>query len=191
MPGEVTQLLRAWAGGDCQALDRMTTAVYDDLRRIAKRQVHAELHQLTLQGTALVHEAFLRLRSQAPVQWQSREHFFAWMATLMQHILVDRARRRYAAKRGAGLPAVSIDEDSDALNLAGIPSERDEELLVLDEALSQLEQLDPRQVRVIRLRFFVGLSIEETASALNISASTVKREWLTGRAWLLRRLQSS
>jgi RNA polymerase sigma factor (TIGR02999 family) len=174
----VTELLAAWSGGHRDALDQLTPLVYDELRRIARRQMRRERPGVTLQTTALIHEAYLRLVDQNRAQWRDRAHFFAVAAQLMRRIAVDHARARLAGKRGGGFVQVPLIEGD-------IPTEyRDGEMLALNEALSHLEALDAQQCRVVELRFFGGLTIEETAAAMSISPATVKREWSSARAWL-------
>jgi RNA polymerase sigma factor (TIGR02999 family) len=193
-PTSITQLLNSWSAGDDGALNRLVPLVYDELRRLARRHLREERDGHTLQGTGLVHEAFMRMAAQRSLQWSSRAQFFGWASKLMRHILVDHARARNAAKRGGGTPAQSLDELQEAF---GEPAERsatDERLLgilQLDAALHKLERFDAMQSRVVELRFFGGLSVTETAEALQISPATVKREWATARAWLLRELGSS
>jgi RNA polymerase sigma-70 factor (ECF subfamily) len=179
---ETTQLLRAWASGDSGALERLTPRVYDELRRIAGHFMRDERPGRTIQTTALVHEAYLKLIDVTNVDWQHRAHFFAISAQIMRHILLDRARRRVAAKRGGAVARVNLDEVPD------IGSGRARELVALDDALSTLAKLDPRKARVIELRFFAGLSVEETAEVLKLSSDTVKRDWKLARAWLLAEL---
>lgn len=181
---EVTQLLRDWRGGSAQALDRLMLLVYDELHAMAARQMAKEWRVSTLQTTALVNEAYLKLVGQRDVDWQNRAHFFALAARMMRRILVDNARRDLRPKRGAGLPAVPLDE---AMAAPG----RDIDLvetLALDAALQKLEALDPDQVRVVELRFFGGLTIEETAEVTGTSPATVKREWALAKGWLHREL---
>ena len=179
---ETTELLRAWAGGDRKALDQLTPRVYDELRRIAGHFLQNERSGRTLQTTALVHEAYLKLIDVKNVDWQHRAHFFAVSAQIMRHILLDRARRRIAAKRGGALPRVNLDE------LPEVGLERGRELIALDDALTTLAEIDPRKARVIELRFFGGLSVDETAEVLKVSPDTVLRDWRLGRAWLLAEL---
>jgi RNA polymerase sigma factor (TIGR02999 family) len=181
-PG-VTELLRAWGGGDQAALDRLLPVVYDELRRQAQRYLRRERPGHTLQTTALVHEAYLRLIDQRQARWQTRSQFFGVAAQLMRRILVDHARGRHAAKRGGAAIQVPLEEESAAAQ------ERDVDLLALDEALTRLAAFDPQQARVVELRYFTGLGIEETAEALGVSPATVKREWAMARAWLKRELQ--
>ncbi len=173
----VTDLLVAWNGGDRAALDALLPAVYVELRRLAGRHL-AGSRGHTLQPTALVHEAYLKLIDQRAVDWQNRAHFFAIAARLMRRIVLKRARRRRAAKRGGGAVDVSID---DATLLS---NERAADLIALDEALTKLAAMDRRQSEIVELRFFGGLSVEETGAVLGISTGTVKREWRTAKAWL-------
>jgi RNA polymerase sigma factor (TIGR02999 family) len=186
MPGrecsETTQLLRAWASGDQSALEQLTPRVYDELRRIAGRLMQDERPGRTIQTTALVHEAYLKLIDVANVDWQHRAHFFAISAQIMHHILLDRARRRMAAKRGGLAGRLNLDEVPD------LGSDRARELIALDDALNALAKLDPRKAQVIELRFFAGLSVEETAEVLKVSSDTVMRDWRLARAWLLAEL---
>jgi RNA polymerase sigma factor (TIGR02999 family) len=179
---QLTRLLEAWQHGDSGAADKLVPLVYSELRRIAASKLRSERGGHTLQPTALVHEAWLRLMQQHDSGWQNREQFFAIAAQAMRRILVDHARKRHAAKRGDGEELVDVDEVSQIL-VVTLPDER---LLALDDALKELATLDARQARIIELRFFGGLSVEETASVLAISPTTVKREWATGRAWLFR-----
>jgi len=181
---QLTRLLEAWQSGDSAAGDKLVPLVYAELRRIAAAKMRAERGGHTLQPTALVHEAWLRLMNQHGSGWQNRDQFFAIAAQAMRRILVDHARKRHAAKRGDGDASVDLDEVSRALAVT-LPDER---LLALDEALKGLAALDERQARIIELRFFAGLSVEETASVLGISPTTVKRDWATGRAWLFREM---
>ncbi|MGE5644832.1 MAG: sigma-70 family RNA polymerase sigma factor [Acidobacteriota bacterium] len=179
---DVTQLLVSWSEGDESALDRLTPLVYDELRRLAGRYLRNERPGHTLQSTDLVHEAYLRMVDQQSVRWQNRAHFFGIAAQMIRRILVDHARRRHALKRGADAVKLSLDE---AIAASG---QRDFDLVALDEALENLAKLDPQQSRVVELRFFAGLSIEETAEVLSISPATVKRDWTTAKAWLYRDL---
>lgn len=182
---DVTGLLRQWTEGDQDALQKLMPIVYEELRRLAGHYLRLERPNHTLQPTALVNEAFLRLVGQKEVVWQNRAHFFGIAAQMMRRILVDHARRRAAAKRDAGL-RVELTQPG-----AEEAFDREPELLALDEALTQLEALDPRQARIVELRFFGGLTVEETAEVTGVSARTVKREWRTARAWLRRELDSS
>jgi RNA polymerase sigma factor (TIGR02999 family) len=178
-PEEVTRLLAAWGQGDESARDRLMPLVYAELHRLASRHLARE-RESTLQTTALVHEAYLKLVDQRAASWQNRAHFFAIAARLIRRILIDHARRRDRARRGGGAPHVSIDE------AAAVSIERSAELIALDEALTELAAIDPRKSEVVELRFFGGLSVEETAAALGVSAVTVMRDWSTARAWLHR-----
>jgi RNA polymerase sigma factor (TIGR02999 family) len=180
---ETTQLLRAWARGDQSALEKLTPRVYDELRRIAARFMRDERAANTIQATALVHEAYLKLIDISNVGWAHRAHFFAVSAQIMRHILLDRARRRGAAKRGGAAPQVNLAEVPD------LGSGRARELIALDDALNALTKMDPRKARAIELRFFAGLSVEETAEVLKVSPDTVMRDWKLGRAWLLAELK--
>jgi len=176
---ETTVLLRAWANGDAAALEQLTPRVYGELRRIAGRVMQNENQARTIQATALVHEAYLRLIEVANVDWQHRAHFFAVSAGIMRHILLDAARSRSTAKRGGNQPRVNLDEIPD------ISAQRGGELIALDDALNILMTVDPRKAQVIELRFFGGLSVEETAAVLKISPDSVMRDWRLARAWLL------
>ena len=180
--GELTQLLVDYSNGKREALDVLTPMVYKELRNLAARYLRRERSDHTLQSTALVHEAYLRLIDQNQVQWQNRAHFFGVAAQMIRRILVDHARTRHAQKRGGNAQKLSLDE------AIGLPEQRDLDIIALDDALKLLAELDPQQSKVIELRFFGGLSIEETAEAIGISPATVKREWVTARAWLLRQL---
>ena len=177
-PEPITALLKAWSGGDEQALERLTPLVYPELRRIAQRYMRRENHEHTLQPTALVHEAWLRLADAHIVQWQDRAHFFAVCAQMMRRILVSAARARTAEKRGGGGLLVELNESIDGAPL------RDEQMIVLDDALSSLAEFDPRKARVVELRFFGGLSVQETALVLKMSEQTILRDWRLARAWL-------
>ena len=181
---DVTGLLLAWGRGDQSAADRLVPVVYDELRRQAERAMRREGGEHTLQATALVHESYLRLVDQRRVEWRNRAHFFAIASTVMRRVLVDHARARLAAKRGGGAAPVSH-----AGVAAGTPDGTDEaDLIALHEALEKLAALDPDQARLVELRYFGGLTIEETAEALSVSPATVKREWALARAWLRREL---
>jgi RNA polymerase sigma factor (TIGR02999 family) len=175
-------MLADWRQGDQEALGKLMPLVYDELRRLAKSYLRRETSGHTLQTTALVHEAYLRLIDQRVDNWQNRAHFFGIAAQLMRRILIDHARSKQAAKRGSGETRLSLDE---ALEVSG---KNEAELLALDEALTALAAFDPRQGRIIELRYFGGLSIEETAEVLGLSPATVKREWTTAKAWLYREL---
>jgi RNA polymerase sigma factor (TIGR02999 family) len=180
----VSKLLLNWGQGDQGAREALIPLVYDELRRLARRYLRRERPDHTLQSAALVNEAYLRLIRQEHPQWQNRAHFFGVAAQLMRHILVDHARNRAAAKRGAGAPRLTLDPD------IALPQERDVDLMALDDALNQLAALDPQQSRLVELRFFGGLSIEETSVVLGVSPATVKREWATARAWLQREMRN-
>jgi RNA polymerase sigma factor (TIGR02999 family) len=181
-PEQVTELLVDWGNGDRAALDRLIPLVYDELRRLARYHMRRERAGATLQTTALVNEAYLRLIDQKNVRWQNRAHFFAIAAQMMRRILVDRARKRYNQKRGGDLRKVSLDQ------AAVVSAEREGELIALDEALTGLEAIDQRKSRVVELRFFGGLNIEETAEVMAISPATVQREWSMAKAWLYREI---
>ena len=185
---DVTQLLLAWGAGDQAAGDRLLAAVYTELRRQAARAMRRESSEHTLQTTALVHEAYLRLVDQRRVVWQNRAHFFGVAAQLMRRILVDHARERRAAKRGGGARPLTLGDVDDA---AAPAADAGADVLALHEALERLAALDPEQARLVELRYFAGLSIEETAEALGVSPATVKREWAIARAWLRRELIAS
>jgi RNA polymerase sigma factor (TIGR02999 family) len=182
---EVTELLQQWTEGRQDALDRLLPEVYAELKRLASSYLWRERSDHTLQATALVHEAFLKLVDQRAVQWQNRAHFFGIAAQAMRRILVDHARAHAAAKRGDGERPISID---DTVILGAMP---DADILALHEALTQLEKLDPQQSRVVELRYFGGLTMEETAEVLGISPATVGREWTVAKAWLYAALKSS
>jgi RNA polymerase sigma factor (TIGR02999 family) len=182
-PTRIDRLLADWGRGDEDARDALIPAVYDELRRLARHHLRNERPDHTLQSAALVNEAYLRLTRQKAPQWQNRAHFFGVAAQLMRHILVDHARNRKAAKRGGGMPRLALDQEVAASEKAGI------DLVALDDALGRLSALDEQQARVIEMRFFGGLSIEETSLALNVSPATVKRDWVTARAWLRRELK--
>ncbi len=179
---ETTQLLRAWACGDQTALDRLTPRVYEELRRIAGHFLRDEAPGRTVQTTDLVHEAYLKLIDVTNVDWQHRAHFYAIAARIMRRILLDRARRRMAAKRGGAMQRLNLDEVPD------IGSGRARELIALDDALNALANLDARKARVVELRFFAGLTVEETAEVIKASPETVLRDWRLARAWLLAEL---
>ena len=179
----VTEMLQAWGSrGDREALDELMPIVYEELRRQAARHLRHERAGHTLQTTALVHEAYLRLVDQRDVRWQNRAHFYAIAAQLMRRILVDHARRGSAAKRGGSALKLPLDE---AFASTG---EREVDLVAIDEALLKLAELDPQQSRVVELRFFGGLNVEETAEVLGVSPRTVKRDWSVAKAWLHREI---
>jgi len=181
--GEVSRLLRAWSDGNQDALDRLTPIVYEELRKLARRYMRGERAGHSLQTTALVNEAYMRLVDYKRMQWQNRAHFFAVSAQLMRRILVEHARRRNL-KRGGGVPHVSFDE---AAVIGGAKDPR-ADLVALDDAMNALARLDPRKVQVVEMRFFGGLSVEETAEVLKVSPVTVMRDWSTAKAWLYREL---
>jgi len=181
---DVTGLLLAWGRGDQSAADRLVPAVYEELRRQAERAMRREGSEHTLQATALVHESYLRLVDQRRVEWRNRAHFFAIAATVMRRILVDHARARLTAKRGGGLVPITLAGAAHG----GAQETDDVDLLALHEALERLAALDADQARLVELRYFGGLTIEETAEALGVSPATVKREWALARAWLRREL---
>jgi len=181
--GTITKLLQTWSEGDQEAAMRVLPLVYDELRHIASRQLRQERGGHTLQATAVVHEAYLRLRGQAGFEWPSRAHFFAFAAHLIRRILVDHARHRNRAKRGGGLERVTLAEAED------LALDRAPDLVALDEALTHLESLDPRKAAVVELRFFAGLTLDETAEHLGVSSETVGREWRRAKAWLYGQLQ--
>jgi len=181
-PNRVTELLRGWRAGDSRALDALVPLVYDELRRLAHHHLRNERPDHTLQSTALVHEAYFRLVGQDLPQWESRTHFFAIAAQLMRQILVDYARRRRASKRGSGVCMLTLD---DAMAL---PQGKDVDVVAVDDALNALAEVDPRQSRVVELRFFAGLSLEEISEVMGIGTATVQRDWTAARAWLYREI---
>jgi RNA polymerase sigma factor (TIGR02999 family) len=181
-PKEITELLVAWGDGDESALKALTPLVYEELHRLAHRYMGRELSGHTLQTTALVNEAYVRLIDWKNVRWQSRAHFFAVSAKLMRRILVDFARSRGSDKRGGGLPVIELDE------AAVVSVDKGAEMVALDEALGALATLDARQSKVVELRFFGGLTVEETAEVLQVSPGTVRRDWTLAHAWLRREL---
>ena len=181
-PQDVTRLLARWGQGDREALDALTPLVYNELRRLAKAHLRRERPDHTLEGTALVHEAYLRLIDQHQVEWKSRNQFFGLAAELIRRILVDHARARVAAKRGGSSSKLYLDD-------AIVPAqEKDLDLVALDDALQTLARTDPQQSRIVELRYFGGLTIEETAEVLDISPATVKRDWVMAKAFLKREL---
>jgi RNA polymerase sigma factor (TIGR02999 family) len=183
-PGEVTALLSAWRGGDDGALERLIPIVYEDLRRVAARYMHAEQPGHTLQTTALVHEAFLRLTKEQDRTWENRAHFFAVAAQIMRNLLVDHARIATRVKRGGGVVQLSLEEAPD------LATAEPEVMLALDDALRRLAEIDPRASRIVELRYFVGLSNGEVAGVIGISEKTVTRDWNTAKAWLRAELRS-
>ena len=182
-PGAVTELLRAWSDGDDAALEQLVPFVETELRRLARGYMGRERRGHTLQATALVNEAFLRLTDARQVRWQDRAHFLGICARLMRRILVDHARRRGYRKRGGEAQRVTLHEDLVAIPDAAF------DVIALDRALDALAQVDPRKSRMVELRFFGGLSVEETAKVLDVSPDTVKRDWRLAKLWLLRELE--
>jgi RNA polymerase sigma factor (TIGR02999 family) len=179
---ELTQLLLAWRDGDAGALERLTPLVYGELRGLAHRYIKRGFAGESLQTTALVHEAYVRLAGPHKIAWQNRAHFFAVCARLMRNVLVDRARSRRAARHGGGHLHVALDD------AAHVSPEKQIDVLALDEALGRLAVIDPRKSQVVEMRYFGGMSVEETAEALSLSPITVKREWSKAKAWLYREL---
>ena len=182
---EITQLLAEWRDGNQSALDELYPLVYDELHRLARRYMSRERKGHTLQTTALINEAYVRLVDQKNVQWANRSHFFAISAQIMRRILIDHARRHAYAKRGGGAQQVSLDE------VAAVASNCGRELLRLDEALKSLAEMDPRRSQVVELRYFGGLNNEEIAGVLDVSENTVTRDWNMARAWLYQQLTGS
>lgn len=183
---DVTQLLVSWSMGNQAALEELMPLVYGELRRLASAYLRRERPDHTLQSTALVNEAFLKLVNQRDVEWRSRAHFYGIAAQMIRRILVDYARSHHAEKRGSGAVKLALDE------AMAVPHQNtDLNLVDLNDALEQLAQMDPRQNRIVELRFFAGLSIEETAEVMQLSPATVKREWNSARAWLFRELSRS
>ena len=181
-PQEITQLLANWGKGDRSALEKLLPLVHSELRKIARRQMSQERPGHTLQATALINEAYLKLLGQEGFEWHNRAHFFAVCAQIMRHILIDHARAHTRDKRGGGAIRVSLN-DADAAVMIG---EKAEHLIALEDALRFLESVDPQKGRIVEMRYFGGLSIEETAEVLNISPRTVRREWQRSKAWLYR-----
>lgn len=179
---DITELLAQWSGGNQTALDKLYPLVYEELRRIARSYMKREAMGHTLQTTALINEAYVRMVDQKDVRWRNRSHFFAISAQMMRRILVDHARRYLYKKRGGGVRKISLDE---AMIVA---EERSEEVLMLDEALDNLARIDPRRCQVVEMRYFAGLNNQEIASILRISENTVMRDWNLARAWLYQRL---
>jgi RNA polymerase sigma factor (TIGR02999 family) len=179
---DTTELLRAWADGDSQALEQLTPRVYRELRRVAAHLLHNERPGYTLQSSDLVHEVYLRLVKAQDVEWQHRAHFFAVASTLMRRILLDRARRKAAAKRGAKAQPMDLNK---TLDVAQAPARE-----LLADALDALAEMDPRKARIVELRFFGGLSVKETAEVVKVSSDTVMRDWKVARAWLLTELSA-
>lgn len=182
---EVTALLQAWQGGDAGALERLLPLVYDELRRVARARLRDEQPDHTLQATALVHEAYLRLMGPGRLSPQNRAQLFALAARLMRQILVDHARKKQARKRGGGAMIITLRDSAPAPEIALV------DVLALDEALGELTALDARLCQVVEMRFFAGLNIAETAEALKVSSATVERDWTVAKAWLHQRLSSS
>ncbi len=181
-PIDVTSLLKEFSRGNQQALAELIPVVYDELHRLAAYYLRQERSDHTLQATALVHEAYLRLVDQHHVDWKNRSHFFGVAAQLMRRVLLMHAREHHAAKRGGGAPKISLEET------AMFSPAQAEELVSLDELLTRLATLDPQQGRIVELRFFAGLSVEETAELMDISSATVKRDWAMAKAWLAREM---
>ena len=184
-PHQITELLAEWSDGNQAALDELYPLVYDELHRLARRYMSRERKGHTLQTTALINEAYVRLVDQRNVHWSNRSHFFAISAQIMRRILIDHARRHAYAKRGGGLHQVSLEE------AATVTPEQSLEMIRLDEALKSLAEMDPRRSRVVELRYFGGLSNEEIAGVLHVSANTVTRDWNMARAWLYQQLTGS
>jgi RNA polymerase sigma factor (TIGR02999 family) len=182
---QVTELLVRWRGGDKAALDALMPLVYSELRRIANRYLQGERSDHTLQSTALVHEAYVRMTNQQLPQWQNRAHFFAVAAQLMRQILVDHARKHRASKRGGDAYKLALEDAEEQFQPVDL------DIVALDDALKTLAAMDSQQSRVVELKFFGGLSNEDTAEVLGVSTSTVKRDWTTARAWLFRELNRS
>jgi RNA polymerase sigma factor (TIGR02999 family) len=181
----VSQLLRAWGDGDPSAFDALMPLVYDELRRMARRYMDRQQAGHTLQTTALIHEAYLKLVDQQGAEWRNRAHFFGVAAKAMRSILVDYARTRHAVKRGGEFRKVSLEE------AACVSAEPAAELVALDDALERLAAFDPRKCQVVEMRYFGGLTVEETAEVLNVSPETVARDWRLARTWLLRELSQT
>jgi RNA polymerase sigma factor (TIGR02999 family) len=195
-PGEVTRLLQRWADGDAAALESLWPLVYDDVRRLARRQMSRERVDHTLQGTALVNEAFIRLSGQRVLEWQNREQFLSLAAQIMRRVLVDHARQRGAQRRGDGARRLSLHDtqaafEVDAAQALDALNDERVDVLAIDTALSRLQQIDAPQGRIVELRYFGGLTLEETARVVGISLASVKREWAMARAWLRRELAPS
>jgi len=184
VPQEITQLLLSWSKGDDAALEQLIPLVYPELRRLARRYMARKSPEHTLQTSALINEAYLRLVDQQNVGWQNRAHFFAVVAQVMRHILIDHARKYRYGKRGAGAQHVPLDE------VAVVSQERATQIVALDDALTSLAAIDPRKSQIVELRFFGGLSVEETAEVMKLSSVTVMREWRAVKAWLYREISS-
>jgi RNA polymerase sigma factor (TIGR02999 family) len=187
-PGELTELLRSWQGGDRAALDRVMPVVYNELRSLAARHLSHERPGHTLQTTALVHEAYLRLAGQQHPDWKNRAYFFGAVATIMRRILVDHARRRVRDKRGGGVAIVPLEQ---APEPAASTADSGVDIEALDRALDRLGEIAARQARIVELRYFSGMTVEEIAEVMNISSGTVKRDWTVARAWLFAELGGS
>jgi len=187
-PDEITRILQDWEGGNREALDRLIPIVYDELRTLASRQLVREWRHDRPHTTTLVHEAYLKLFGQREIRWQNRRHFFAIAAQLMRRILVDHARRELRDKRGGHAEHVELTE---AVGQPANTALESPDALALDAALQKLEALDPDQARIVELRFFGGLTVEETAAVMDISPATVKREWALAKGWLYRELASA
>lgn len=183
VPHEVTDLLVEWSEGNVEALEELMPLVFDELRKLARSHFQRESEGHTLQPTALVHEVYMKLIDQRKVQWDNRSQFYAFAAMLMRRILVDHAKGRRAAKRGGHVQKLSLDE------ALGVPEPVDLDVLALDDALSALAEIDPRQAKVVELRFFAGLTLEEIGEVLDVSATTVKRDWRTAKLWLYREIR--
>jgi RNA polymerase sigma-70 factor (ECF subfamily) len=182
--GQVTVLLKAMKGGDSSAADRLFPLVYQELHRLAETYMHRERKDHTLQPTALINEAYLRL-AREDIDWQNREHFIGVAANVMRRVLVDHARARNAAMRGGGLVRVELEDN------VAVSEERSDEVLLLDDALTRLEALNPRQARVVELRYFGGLSVEQVASILGVAPRSVKRDWALARIWLFKEIKKT
>jgi RNA polymerase sigma-70 factor (ECF subfamily) len=180
---DVTLLLKRYSSGDQDALAQLIPKIYDELRRLASSYLQRERLDHTLQTTALVHEAYLRLVDQKQVQWNNRNHFFAVAAQMMRRILIDHARKHVSLKRGKSFTRISLDE------AAVFSREKPRELLVVDELLTRLASLDPQESRIVELRFFAGLSLEETAEVMGLSTAKVRREWTVAKAWFTREME--
>jgi RNA polymerase sigma factor (TIGR02999 family) len=181
-PSQVSKLLQDWRDGDREALDALLPLVYEELRRLAHHHLRNERPEHTLQSAALVHEAYFRLVGQDLPELESRAHFFAVAAQLMRQILVDYARRRRASKRGGGVYMLTLDD------AVALPQRKNVDVVALDDALNTMAEVDPRQSRVVELRFFAGLSLEETSKVMGIATATVQRDWTAARAWLHREI---
>ena len=181
-PSQITTLLQSWRDGNREALDALLPLVYDELRRLARRHLRNERQEHTLQSTALVNEAYLRMVGQDFPEWEGRAHFFAIAAQLMRQILVDYARRHRASKRGSGICMLTVDD------VAAQPQRKNMDVIALDDALNTLAEFDPRQSRIVELRFFAGLSLEETSEVMGIGTATIQRDWTAARAWLHREI---